>query len=149
MTVRRRKNGDPKTGQMLREHLRQEGGRHRIQETDRRQRTPLGTLQLLAHASKAGPHIGKSCQILHERRDDPAVRSIQGVLSLHTKYGVARVDEACAVALDLEAYDWRSVKRYLKRHSPLQLSLQQVDPLIRELTQYRDVIEERTKEPNQ
>ena len=36
----------------------------------------------------------------------------------------------------------------VERVSPLQLSLQQVDPLIRELTQYRDLIEERTKEPN-
>jgi hypothetical protein len=62
---------------------------------------------------------------------------------------VARVDEACAMALDLEAYDWRFVRRYLERQSPLQLSLQQVDPLIRELTQYRDLIEEKTKEPTQ
>lgn len=71
------------------------------------------------------------------------------MLSLHRKYGVARVDEACAAALELEAFDWRFVKRYLERHSPLQLTLQQVDPLIRELTQYRDLIEERTKEPNE
>lgn len=54
------------------------------------------------------------------------------MLSLHRKYGVARVDEACAAALELEAFDWRFVKRYLERHSPLQLTLQQVDPLIRE-----------------
>lgn len=60
---------------------------------------------------------------------------------------MARVDEACAMALDLETYDWRFVRRYLERQSPLQLSLQQVDPLIRELTQYRDLIEEKTKEP--
>ena len=139
---------DPKTGQLLREHLRQERGRHRIQEADRPQRTPIGTLQLLARATKEGPHIGTFCRILHERQGEPAIRRIQGVLSLHRKYGVARVDEACAAALDLEAYDWRFVRRYLERQSPLQLSLQQVDPLIRELTQYRDLIEEKTKEPN-
>ena len=52
------------------------------------------------------------------------------------------------MSLDLEAFDWRFVRRYLERQSPLQLSLQQVDPLIRELTQYRDLIEEKTKEPN-
>jgi len=138
---------DPKTGRLLREHLRQERGRHRIQEADRPQRTPMGTLQLLARARKEGPHIGQFCQILHERQGEPAIRRIQGVLSLHRKYGVARVDEACSAALDLDAYDWRFVKRYLERQSPLQLSLQQVDPLIRELTQYRDLIEERTKEP--
>jgi hypothetical protein len=41
---------DSKTGQLLREHLRQERGRHRIQEADRPQRTLIGTLQLLARA---------------------------------------------------------------------------------------------------
>jgi len=140
---------DPKTGQLLREHLRQERGRHRIPDSDRPQRTPIGTLQLLARAAKEGPHIGTFCRLLHERQGEPAIRRIQGLLSLHKKYGVARVDEACAAALDLEAFDWRFVRRYLERHSPLQLTLQQVDPLIRELTQYRDLIEERTKEPNQ
>ena len=139
---------DPKTGQLLREHLRQERGRHRIQEADRPPRTPSGTVQLLARAAKEGPYIGTFCQALHERQGEPAIRRILGVLSFHKTYGVARVDEACAAALDLEAYDYRFVKRYLERVSPLQLSLQQVDPLIRELTQYRDLIEERTKEPN-
>ena len=139
---------DPKTGQLLREHLRQERGRHRIQEADRPPRTPSGTVQLLARAAKEGPPIGAFCQALHERQGEPAIRRILGVLSFHKTYGVARVDEACAAALDLEAYDYRFVKRYLERVSPLQLSLQQVDPLIRELTQYRDLIEERTKEPN-
>ncbi len=140
---------DPMTGQLLREHVRLERGRHCIQEVDRPQHTPIGTLQLLARAAKEGPHIGTLCRLLHERQGEPAIRRIQGPLSLHRKYGVARVDEACAAALDLEAFDWRFVKRYLERHSPLQLTLQQVDPLIWELTQYRDLIEERTKEPNQ
>src|SRR5579859_1086448 len=40
----------PKTGQLLREHLRQERGRHRIKDEDRPKRTPLGTVQLLRRA---------------------------------------------------------------------------------------------------
>lgn len=44
---------DPQTGQLLREHLREPPGRHRIHEDDRPQRTPLGTLQILARAQKA------------------------------------------------------------------------------------------------
>ena len=36
---------DPKTGQLLREHLRQKRGWHRIQEEDRSPRTPLSTQQ--------------------------------------------------------------------------------------------------------
>jgi hypothetical protein len=36
------------------------------------------------------------------------------------------------------------VRRYLERNAQPPLSLRQVDPLIRQLTLYRDLIEERT-----
>ena len=49
---------NPVTGQLLREHLRQERGRHRIHDEDRPRRTPLSTQQLLHRAGKAGKHIG-------------------------------------------------------------------------------------------
>ena len=71
---------DPLTGQLLREHLRQQRGRHRIQDEDRPSRTPLSTHQLLrragnrrtahrrfvpGHASQSGrgrgaPHPGRA-----------------------------------------------------------------------------------------
>jgi hypothetical protein len=35
------------------------------------------------------------------------------------------------------------VRRYLERNPQAALSLKQVDPLIRELTQYRDLIQQR------
>jgi transposase len=137
---------DPLTGQLLREHLRQERGRHRIKDEDRPKRTPLGTVQLLARAEKMGASIGAFCTALHARQGEPAVRRIQGVLSFHKKYGVARVEEACAAALELDAYDYRFVRRYLERRAAPPVSLRQVDPLIRQLTLYRDLIEEKTKE---
>jgi hypothetical protein len=43
-------------------------------------------------------------------------------------------------------HEYRFVRRYLERQQPLPLTLQQVDPLIRELQQYRDVIQLRLKE---
>ena len=140
---------DPKTGQLLREHLRQERGRHRIKDEDRPKRTPLGTVHLLARAENIGANIGAFCTALHARQGEPAVRRIQGILSFHKKYGVARVEEACAAALELEAYDYRFVRRYLERRSAPPVSLRQVDPLIRQLTLYRDLIEEKTKETNE
>ena len=140
---------DPRTGQLLREHLRQERGRHRIQEQDRAKRTPFGIVQLLARAQQTGENIGTFCASLYERQGERAVRRLQGILSFHKKYGVARVDEACAAALELEAYDYRFVRRYLERRSELPVSLRQIDPLIRQLTLYRDLIEERTKESNE
>src|ERR1700688_2150002 len=43
---------DPRTGMLLREHLSEKRGRHRIKDEDRSKRTPLGTHQLLARAHK-------------------------------------------------------------------------------------------------
>ena len=136
---------DPQNGQLLREHLRQTRGRHRIQEQDRARRTPLGTVQLLTRAANAGPHIGELARGMHQRQAEAALRRIQGILSFTRKYGAARVDDACAAALELQVYDYRFVRRYLERTSQPPVSLRQVDPLIRQLTLYRDLIEERTQ----
>jgi hypothetical protein len=140
---------DPLTGQLLREHLRQERGRHRIQDQDRPSRTPFSTQQLLRRAVKAGVHIGALCQALHRNLGQVAVRKILGVLALAKKYGVASTDEACAMALETGACEYRFVRRYLERNPQLPLSLRQVDPLIRQLTLYRDLIETRTHQENQ
>ena len=60
------------------------------------------------------------------------------MLSLAKKFGAASVEDACSAALELCIYEYRFVRRYLERRP--QLTLRQVDPLIRELTQYRDLI---------
>jgi len=137
---------DPQTGELLREHLRQAPGRHRFKEEDRPKQTPLGTLQLLARADKTGSQIGALCRGMHGRDGQEAVRRIQGMLSLAKKYGPPTVDDACAAALEVGVYDYRFVRRYLERRPQLPLSLRQVDPLIRQLTLYRDFIENQTKE---
>src|ERR1700722_18206708 len=77
---------DPLTGQLLREHLREQRGRHRIKDEDRPRRTPLSTQQLLARAEKAGTHIGALCQSMHRNHGETAVRRILGVLALAKKY---------------------------------------------------------------
>jgi hypothetical protein len=46
-------------------------------------------------------------------------------------------------------HEYHFVRRYLERQPQLPLSLHQVDPLIRELVQYRDLIHQRTKEQEQ
>ncbi len=137
---------DPQTGQLLREHWRQQRGRHAIQEQDCSRRTSPGTQQLLSRAHKAGPHIGQLCQQLHQRQGEPAIRRILGVLALAKKHGPAAVDQACATALEMGVAEYRFVRRYLEHGPQLPLSLRQIDPLIRELVQYRDLIEQRTKE---
>ena len=71
-------------------------------------------------------------------------RSILGLLSLAKTYGPAAVDDACAAALELRVYEYRFVRRFLERRP--QPSLRQIDPLIRELTQYRDLINRKIQE---
>jgi transposase len=137
---------DPHTGQLLREHLRQERGRHRIHDEDRRTRMPPSTDRLLRRAETTGPHIGVLCQVMYRNQGQVAVRRILGVLALVKKYGLASTDDACAVALETGACEYRFVRRYLEHNPQLPLGLRQVDPLIRQLTLYRDLIEKRTRQ---
>jgi transposase len=137
---------DPTTGRLLREHRRHAPGRHVMHPEDRPLRTPPTTLTLLARAEHAGRHIGTLCEGIHRRDGEVGVRRILGVLALVKKHGVAVVEAACAAALDLGVADYRFVRRYLERQTPAPLTLRQVDPLIRELTHYRDVIARKTQE---
>jgi transposase len=134
---------DPRTGQLLREHLGQKRGGHRIRPEDRPRRTPPHTMELLARAHKAGASIGVLCESIHQRKAETGLRRIQGVLNLAKKYGSAACDNACTAALELGVAEYRFVRRYLERTPQASLSLKQVDPLIRELTQYRDLIQQR------
>jgi transposase len=137
---------DPKTGQLLREHLRQKRGQHGFDPQDRSPRTPLRVHQLLWRTEQAGPHIGTFCRALHQGQGPVAVRRIQGVLTLAKKFGPPAVDKACALALEMRVYPYSFLKHYLQHCPPAPLSLQQVDPLIRNLLEYRDLIQQKTKE---
>jgi len=140
---------DPHTGQLLREHVRQKRGRFRIKPEDYPKRAPLGTQQLLARAERAGTQIGALCQALYRQEGELGVRRILGVLALAKKFGLAAVEEACTAALELQVHEYRFVRRYLERHPQAPLSLQQVDPLIRELVHYRDLIQQRLQQQEQ
>jgi transposase len=136
---------DPRTGALLREHVRQERGKRRMRDEDRPKRTPPTTLQLLARAKRAGRSVGELCEAIHRQDGEPGVRRILGVLSCVKKHGTASTDEACAAALELQIPTYRFVRRFLDRKTAPQLTLKQVDPLIRELTHYRDLIDRRTE----
>jgi transposase len=137
----------PQTGELLREHLPQVRGQHRIQDEDRPPHTPPGTQHLLLRAGRAGQQIGVACRRMYEEEGQVAVRRIQGVLALAKRHGPAMVEDACAVALEVGASNYyRFVRRYLERGPQLPLSLRQVDPLIRDLTEYRDFIQSKTQE---
>jgi transposase len=136
---------DPQNGLLLREHVRQKPGWYRIKKEDRPKKMPLQVSQLLWRAGRAGSHIGTLCHLIYGQLGEVGIRRILGVLSLAKKFGPAATDDACAAALEMGVHEYRFIRRYLER-AP-QLTLRQVDPLIRELVHYRDLINLRTKEP--
>lgn len=139
---------NPGTGQLLREHQRASRGRHSIDERDRPPRTPATTRNLLRRARTAGPSIGALCEQIHARDGEPGVRRIQGVLNLARRNGGPVVDEAAKAAIDMGVPTYRFVRNYLERRPPVPLTLKQVDPIIRQLTLYRDLIDQRTGNPS-
>jgi hypothetical protein len=134
---------DPKTGHLLREHVRTRRGFHSIEEQDRPPRTPQSTHALLRRAHTAGTNIGTLCDQIHRNEGEPGVRRIIGMLSLARRHGAPAVDDAATAALEMGAPTYRFVRTYLKRRPPVPLTLRQVDPLIRELTLYRDFIDQK------
>ena len=139
----------PKTGQLLREHLRTRRGWYQIHDEDRPARTPLSTLALLARATSAGPHIGALCTQIQQHDGVPGIRRIHGVLALAKKHGAAgrrgrRQSGARSRRADL------SLPPEVRRTPPAGAAdLRQVDPLIRQLTLYRDLIDRKTGDPHE
>jgi transposase len=133
---------DPTTRQLVREHLRAPRGYHRIEDRDRPTRTPPTTLALLGRAATAGVSIGAVCRHIHAQGTAHSVRQILGVLALAKRYGVAVVDDAAKAALEIGLPTYRFLRKYVERRPPL--TLRQVDPLIRQLSLYRDLIDQKT-----
>src|ERR1700723_17504 len=140
---------DPKNGLLLREHVRQKRGWYRIQPEDHPKQTPFRVVQLLGRAGRVGTHVGTLCNLIYSQQGEVGGRRILAVLALAKKYGTAAVDEACAAALEMGVHEYRFVRRYLERCPQAPLSLRQVDPLIRELVYYRDLIHTKTKEQSE
>jgi transposase len=139
---------DPLTGQLLREHLGQQRGGYRIPDHDKPAKTPRSTEQLLSRCGKIGAHIGTLAEQMYQRDGPAAIRRILGLTGLARKHGAALTDDACAAALEsgLPANPYQFVRRWLERRP--QLTLRQVDPIIRQLTLYRDFIDHKTQEEN-
>lgn len=137
---------EERTHRLLREYRRRPKGHRCTPEADRPARTPPTTLHLLSQARLVGPHIGKLCEEIHLHQGEAGIRRIFGVLALTKKHGIAAVDNACAAALECGAPHYRFVKRYVERLVP-PLTLKQIDPLIRSLHHYRDLIDRKTSSP--
>lgn len=137
---------DPKTGQLLREHDRLPPGRSYMRPEDKPKHTPPTTQKLLNRAAVAGKSIGVVCKRIHEDEGELGVKRIQGVLGLAKRHGVQSVERACALALEVNVPSYRFVKRYVDKLPEPPLTLRQVDPLIRELALYRDLIDRKPRD---
>jgi transposase len=135
---------DPKTGQLLREHVRQARGWYRIKARRPPQANPAAHFATAVARRSRRAHIGALCA-MHRQQGEVGVRRILGVLSLAKKYGTA-VDEACAAALEWECRNTASCAAIWNAAPQAPLSLQQVDPLIRELSAVPRLHQLQTKE---
>jgi hypothetical protein len=135
---------NPRTGELLREHVRQAAGRHRIHRDDESPRRPPAAERLLRRAHNAGEEVGKVCERIIAQCGQTGIRSIQGVLSLVKRFGRESVSRACKVALECDRPTYRFVRRYLDHMPPEGPELRQVDELIRNLSHYRNFINDKT-----
>jgi transposase len=135
---------DPRNGQLLREHVHQQRGGYRIPDEDKPPHALRSTEQLLARCGKIGPHAGSLAEQMYREQGPESIRRIQGLLGLARKHGAALTDDGCAAALEvgLPTNPYRFVRRWLERRP--QLTLRQIDPIIRQLTLYRDFIDSKT-----
>src|SRR4029450_13581416 len=97
---------DPKTGLLLREHVRAPRGWHRIEDADRPRRTPPKILALLSAASRVrpslppptarprlGPSLGAIPDHIHRHEGESGVRRILGLLALAKTHGPSVVED--------------------------------------------------------
>jgi transposase len=136
----------PMKRDLLREYLRQEPGGRQNRAEDRSRRVPAPPDEVLNRARRAGSNIGEVAAQIYRADGEAGVQRIRGLLALSRKVGAPIVDDACALALKSGVPTYRFVRRYLDHRPALPLSLRQVDPLIRALTHYRDLIDRRTQE---
>jgi Mu transposase, C-terminal domain len=139
---------DPTTGQLLREHVRAPRGWPRIADADRPTRTPPKPVALLEAALRVGPTVSAVCEHIHRQEGAAGIRRLLGVLALAKKHGPAVVDDAAKAALECGVPTYRFIRRYLERRPLGPLTLRQVEPLIRQLTLYRDLIDRTTGDPS-
>jgi len=133
---------DPNNGLLLREHVRQKRGWYRIKKRRPPETQTAACLSVTVARRRAGTHIGTLCNLIYNQLGEPGVRRVLGVLAL-AKSSAWLQSRSFAAALEIGVHEYRFVRRYLERGP--QLTLRQVDPLIRELVQYRDLINLRTR----
>jgi transposase len=99
---------------------------------------------LLRQCDKIGPNCHQWAQSALKVRDSLAIRAVQGVVRLTSKFSSTAVDAACSKAIRLDAYRYHTVKQLaedrLESENP-QKNLLQEHELIRGLDHYTAFVE--------
>ena len=79
----------------------------------------------------------------------PAIlgREIPSGETLHARFAPFKGNQFAKAAIDIGVLTYRFIRKYVDRRPPLPLTLRQVDPLIRQLTLYRALIDHKTGDP--
>jgi len=131
---------DPKSGALLREHRVTDRGRYQMRPEDQPSRMPPQVARLLERMHTIGPSTGAVADALYAENKTVGVRRILGLSALAKAHGAVAVEATAKVALEAGAPTYRFIRAYLERHPGRAVVLKQIDPLIRGLTEYRDLI---------
>ena len=132
---------DDGSGKLLLEHRRQSTtpARAAAEKAAAQGVTSSPLVDVLKRARQLGPNIGVLCTaIAADDVEEFAIRRVRAILKKAQDDGVDHVELACTVAIAAGAPTYRCVRAWLDHHKPVALA--QVDPLIRQLTAYRDVV---------
>jgi transposase len=102
----------------VREHVIVERGRRRTDQSDLPKQTPPQVHRLVAHVGGAGPSCQAFATALEADRGALALRSLFGLVDLIKRYGIERVDRACALAMSAGSLRLRFVRRALSINDP-------------------------------
>lgn len=133
---------DEASGELLVEHRRETATRGHAAPPEKTAEKGLSsspTEALVKRGRQLGQNIGTLCATIAAiDSEEFAVRRIHAVLRHAQQQGVDHVEVACTVAIEAGAPTYRCVRAWLDHHKPVGLA--QVDPLIRQLIAYRDVV---------
>jgi transposase len=120
----------------VREHVIVECGRRQTDQSDLPKQTPPQVHRLVAHVGGAGPSCRAFATALEADRGALALRSLFGLVDLIKRYGIERVDRACALAMSAGSLRLRFVRRALTINDPEPMLIDE-HKLIESIATYR------------
>jgi transposase len=109
---------DERSTLCVREHDIIERGRRRTVQSDLPKQTPPQVHRLVAHVGGAGPSCRAFAGALEADRGALALRPLFGLVDLIKRYGIERVDRACALAMSAGSLRLRFVRKALTINDP-------------------------------